>query len=116
LVIYEHALYFNVELNIVQRYSLISKFSVSLCKKNMYLEDLIPLAPLRAYKLIGPGLIEARHSVDHGKTNLAAVALRCRKIRFAGHVLGQALEAPWQARIRAGRRLMMLSRHKQTIV
>jgi hypothetical protein len=41
----------------------------------MHLEDPVSLASLHAYKLIEPGLIEARHSVDHAKTNLAAVAL-----------------------------------------
>jgi hypothetical protein len=39
MVIYEHTVYFNIELNLVQWYSLISKFSVfSCCQKNMYLE------------------------------------------------------------------------------
>jgi hypothetical protein len=36
LVIYEHTVYFNVELNLVQRYSLISKFLVSSCYQKKY--------------------------------------------------------------------------------
>jgi hypothetical protein len=56
LVIYEHTVYFNVELNLVQQYSLISKFLVSSCyKKNMHLKGSISLASLQVYKLTGPG-------------------------------------------------------------